>query len=481
WSQDGLFAPAKIKGTLTVMSGQITMDDGTGMTTALTLQDVVINNSGVLRMATGANRNLTLVTGNYSDTRTGGSSYSGIQFNCAGSVSWTANGNVTVDPDWSYFEGSGTTAGNSSVTINGNLNITGGKFDFNRNVDAQLTLIVTGDINISGNPGWVRFLDRNAQSLSVTATNLNISSGSANTFHGGSSPTGTSTFNFTNDINITTTSGSATLVNSTPNTASSTVTVGRDVIVTDGDLVLANSNATTTLNVGRNLVVNNTNGDFYGQIYPNNNKLTDINVAGTLQVNTGDYYTSQGQGNIDMDITETIDINNGRFYGIYHTTATNNGSVTLDVNDIDFDGGTFHLMSSRINDGKTVEVNCHNDLMVDFLNASDVFTFIGLTGTNNPLLDLNVTNNVTISGNFAGSYFLSSASTGNETVDIGGNLTVNAGDVSFVGTESSLVASHNIVTNITGNLTINGGITRLSTGVGTADVNIGGNVSITGG
>ncbi|MBL0340997.1 MAG: hypothetical protein IPP71_08775 [Bacteroidetes bacterium] len=481
WSQDGLFAPAKIKGTLTVSSGQITMDDGTGMTTALTLQDIIINGTGVLRMATGANRNLTLTTGNYTDTRAGGSSYSGVQFNCAGNVTWTANGNVTINPNWSFFEGTGATVGNSNITINGNLNITGGLFDFNRNVDAPLTLLVTGNTTISGSPGWVRFLDRNNKTLTFTTTNFYINSGSANNFNGGSNPTGTSIFNITNDLILTTTSTVATLVNSTPNAAGTTLNVGRDLIVNDGDFRVANSNAPVTVNVTRNLIVNGVNGDFYGQIYPNNTSLSTVNVSGTLQVNNGDYYTSIGQGNISMNITEVIDVNNGRFFGIYNLAAANNGSVSLTVNDIDFDGGTFSLMNATISDGKTVQVNCNNDIFVDFLNTTDVFTFIALAGTNNALLDLNVTNNVTIGGNFAGSYFLSSASSGNETVDIGGNFTINDGDVSFVGNETSLINTHNIVTNITGNLTIAGGVTRLTTGIGTADININGNVTISNG
>lgn len=38
--------PARIKGNLTVSSGTIVMDDGTGNTTTLTLQGVTINNTG---------------------------------------------------------------------------------------------------------------------------------------------------------------------------------------------------------------------------------------------------------------------------------------------------------------------------------------------------------------------------------------------------------------------------------------------------
>ncbi len=482
WSQDGQFSPARIKGTLYVNSGQITMDDGTGMTTALTLQDVEITASGSLRMATGTNRNLTLITGNYTDNRTSGSSYSGIQFNCVGNVSWTVNGDVTVSPDWSYYEGTGTSIGNSNVTINGNLTITGGKFDFNRNVDAALTLIVTGNTTISGTPGWVRFLDRNNQALNFTTTNFYINGGNANFLMGGSSPRGPGTFNILNDFILSGTATAASLINYAGNPSLLTLTVGRDFIVNNGDLYVGNTNGPIDINVGRNVTVNGVNGDLYGQIRTAGATTLNLDVTGTLQVNDGDFYVSEGQGDVTIDVVETIDINNGRFYGIDNTTSANNGSITLTVNNIEYDGGIFHLMNSIISDGKTVQVNCNNDLTVNFLNTSDIFTFIGIAdATNNAVLDVNIANNLTISGNFPGSYFLSSASSGNETIDIGGNMTVNAGDVFFVGNESALINSHNLVTNITGNLNINGGITRLSTGAGTADINIGGDVNLTGG
>ena len=482
WSQDGLFSPARIKGTLSVNSGQITMDDGTGMTTALTLQDVVINGTGVLRMATGTNRNLTLVSGNYIDTRVGGSSYSGIQFNCAGSVSWTVNGNVTINPNWSYFEGTGTTSGNSNITVNGDFNVTGGLFDFNRNVDAPLTIVVTGNTTISGNPGWVRFLDRNDEALNFTTTNFYINGGTNSTFLGGTAPTGPATFNILNDFILNGVSTGATLVNNGGNPSTTTLNVGRDLIVNSSDLYFANSNGAINVNVGRNITVDGSNGDLFGQVRVGTTSAVNVDVVGTVQINNGDFYISFGLGNITLDVVENLIINNGRFNGINNLTSANNGSATLTVNDIDFNGGTFHLVNSIISDGKTVQVNCNNDMLVDFMNTTDVFTFIGIANaTNNAILDVNIGNNLTISGNFPGSYFLSSASTGNETFDIAGNMTINAGDVFFVGNESTLINNHNIVTNINGDLLITGGTTRLSTGAGVADINIGGSVSISGG
>ncbi|MBL7914125.1 MAG: T9SS type A sorting domain-containing protein [Bacteroidia bacterium] len=481
WIQDGLFSPHRIKGNLTISAGDILMDDGTGMSTTLTLQDVLITGASSLRIAEGANRNLTLVTGNYTDSNNGGSStYSGIQFDCSGSVSWTANGNVIIEQTWSYYEGSAGT-GNSVININGDLTIDAGAFDFNRNVDASLNLTVTGNTYVNNNTTWVRFLDRYDEDLTFTTTNLYIYGGPNNTFMGGSNPTGDATFNITNDLILTGASTIATFVSSTGNTATSTLNVGRDILLTDGDIRVSNTNSPTTINVGRNIVITGSSSDFYGQIYATGNKLTDVNVSGNIEINNGDFYVSLGTGNITCDVVENVDINNGRFIGINNTAAANNGSVTFSCNDLDFDGGTFFLFNSRINDGKTIAATINGNLDINFLNATDLVTFIGLTGTNNPILDLNISGNMSVSGNFPGSYFMSSSSTGNETVDIGGNLSVSNGDVFFVGNETGLTASHDITTNITGNILISGGNTRLATGSGTADIDVDGSISISNG
>ena len=48
WQQDGLFAPSKIKGDLSVTNGQAVMDDGTGMRTLLNLNHVSIYKTGAV-------------------------------------------------------------------------------------------------------------------------------------------------------------------------------------------------------------------------------------------------------------------------------------------------------------------------------------------------------------------------------------------------------------------------------------------------
>jgi hypothetical protein len=481
WNQDGQFSPHRIKGNLTIRSGGILMDDGTGMTTTLTLQDVLLEGSGALRIAEGNNRNLTLVTNNYRDARTSGSVfYSGIQFDCSGSVNWTANGNVIIEASWSYYEGSAGT-GNSVITINGDLTIDAGAFDFNRNVDASLTVTVSGNTFINNNTTWVRFLDRYDEDINFTTTNMYVYGGSNNTFHGGSNPTGDAVFNITNDLIITGSGTIATFINSTGNTATSELNVGRDIVITDGDIRFANTNAPTEINIGRNLILTGSTSDFYGQYNSNSTKSVDFNVTGNIEINSGDFYGSVGQGTTTIDIVENLDLNAGRFYGINNTTAANNAAVTFACNNIDFDGGTFHLFSGRISDGKTISATINGDIDINFLSATDVVTFIGLTGTNNPILDLNISGNMSVSGNFPGSYFMSSSSTGAETVDIGGNLIVSAGDVYFVGQESGLTTSHDITTNINGNIVISGGNTRLATGTGTADIDVDGSISISNG
>jgi hypothetical protein len=158
WSHNGLFAPARIKGTLTVSSGNIVMDDGTGMTTLLTLQDVVVNGTGALIMASGANRNLNLTTNNYTDVSTSGTRSVMIR-NSQGDLTWTANGNVYISHHFSGYQHSGSNPGNTNITINGDLTIAGGMFTVNYNVDAPLVMNVTGTTRITGTPNYVRFID----------------------------------------------------------------------------------------------------------------------------------------------------------------------------------------------------------------------------------------------------------------------------------------------------------------------------------
>ena len=98
------FAPARIKNTLTIKAGLFILDNGMGMTTALTLQNVVLSGAGRIQVQTGTPRNLTLVTGNFTDSGTSGTA-SSIIYLAVGNLNWTVNGNLTINHRFSISEG----------------------------------------------------------------------------------------------------------------------------------------------------------------------------------------------------------------------------------------------------------------------------------------------------------------------------------------------------------------------------------------
>jgi hypothetical protein len=480
WSQDGMFAPAKMKGTLTVSSGTITMDGGTGMTTSLVLQNVIVNGTGALKIATGTARNLTLVTGSYTDISTSAVK-SSMLYLSTGNLSWTANGNVTLAHDWSAYQHSGSNAGNTNITINGNLSISGGNVDFNSLVDAPLTLTVTGSTTISGTPGHVRMMDSNSRNLTFSTNNLYVNGGTANELMAGNNPLGNAVISVTNDLIITGATSSLVLNNNISSTGSTTLNVGHDVLITDGTMTGSNTNGTFTMNVNRNVTVSGSSARFTGQLYASSNKTGTYNITGFVQVDNGVFHASEGMGNLVVSIVEDLNINNGTFYGIYAPSSVNNGTINLECSNLNYNGGKFILLDGGINDGKTIRAACNNDMSISFLNSTDIFAFIQTTAANNALLNFEVNNNLIIGGNSTGAYFLTSSSSGNETITIGGSLMVSGGDVFFAGNGTTFPASHDIVTNISNNIQLTAGNVRLSQGSGSATVNVTGAVVVSGG
>ncbi len=480
WSQNGLFAPARIKGTLTVSSGNIVMDDGTGMTTTLTLQDVVVNGTGALIMAAGANRNLNLTTNNYTDVSTSGTRSVMIR-NSQGNLTWTANGNVYVSHHFSAYQHSGSNPGNTNITINGDLTIAGGMFTINYNVDAPLTLNVTGTTRITGTPNYVRFIDSPTGSLNFTTNNFIIEGGNSTELVGGNSPTGNAIINVLNDFHMSGASTEAIFYINAVSPGSLTFNIGRDAIITGGLLTLANSNGNVIVSAGRNMIISGASTSFIGQRNNLTTTMTDLDITGYFQLNNGTFTLNRGRGLTDIDVVEDIIINGGYFYGSFNSLMAANSNAELNCENLNFNGGYFSFFNSTSTTGNTVTINCNTDFNINFQSSTDFITFVGITAPNSALLDMNIAYNMTITGNYPGSMFVSSASSGAETVDIGGMLSVYAGDVFFTGNETGLTASHSITTNITGDVIIAGGNTRLSTGAGTATITVNGNVDLSNG
>lgn len=130
WQQDGLFAPSKIKGDLSVTNGQVVMDDGTGMSTLLNLNHVSIYKTGAVIFAQGANRNLTLNTLSFTDSSKS-NAMTALMFRSYGTLVWNNTGNVYLGHDFSAVEGTtGYHSFGATVNIGGDLNVVKGRVDF---------------------------------------------------------------------------------------------------------------------------------------------------------------------------------------------------------------------------------------------------------------------------------------------------------------------------------------------------------------
>jgi hypothetical protein len=298
---------------------------------------------------------------------------------------------------------------------------------------------------------------------------------------GGNSPTGNAVINVLTDFEMTGAATEAIFYINGVSPGSLTFNVGRDAVISGGILNLANTSGNVTMSVGRNMMISGTTTSFTGQENENTTITTDLDVTGYFQQDDGTFILNRSRGITDIDIVEDLIMNGGNFYGSFNTLMPVSSNAELNCENLNFNGGYFSFFNSTSTTGITVSVTCNTDFNINFSDAADYITFAGITSPNDAILDLNVSYNMTVTGNFPGSMFISSVSSGSETIDIGGMLSVYAGDVFFVGNETTLTASHAITTNITGDVIIAGGNTRLSTGAGTALVTVSGNVDISDG
>lgn len=478
WDQDGLFSPNRIKGNVTISSGRIEMDDGTGMTTTLTLQDVTVTGTGTLFMATGTDRDLTLVTNNYTDNSSSGN-VTAHMYHSYGTLNWTCNGNFNVSHDFSAIQGTGSQSAAGVIRITGNLNITGGLFDFIYKLNGSLNLVVDGNTTVNcTSSDWSHLIFSNSQSLVYSTTNLYLLGSCNDNYLQGSS--GTSSITITNDF-ISSGTDQFYYVYSSANTANANISIGRDFTVSGGgNINVGYSSQPITCSVGRDITIAGASTIVAGQSYPTGTGSTNLSVTRNFVMNAGTFDWTKGGGSVVMTVGGIMDMNGGTFKGINHTGIGNWGTGTFTFNSFDFDGGIFYAHDGRISDGRTVQVNVTNDFDLNFANATDRVVLLYGSTNNNPVLDFNVGGNFNVAGNTS-AYFHSSSSTGNETVDIGGNMNISGGTVYFEGTDIGIGNAHDITTNITGNLNVSGGVLRLSSLGGIATINLTGNASISGG
>lgn len=519
WDQNGLFQN-KVKGKLTINAGTIRMDDGTGNSTSLTLNDVDVIGSGNIIFQEGANRNLTLTTGNFlfnSTTTDTMFVMNGKLGGAIGTFTWNVTGNVDIRNHFFaiYNVDSLQRTANAIINISGNLSLSRAiRFDILKQVSGNCNLSIGGDFTIGGPvfPLSVRFIDSFTGALTFSANNVYIQGGNGNTFMGGTvapwvftHPKGLVNFNVNQDFIISGTSLTY-IVNSPsyyhsqsftqfPARINKTrVTIGRDFISSSNlaDFKVANDSGAVSFIVGRNLTM--TGGYFDAQLNPNSASIDSIMVGENYIFNSslasnyfkanagagstvfsingnfdltnsgilagqGVYGNFSGNGNVEFHVGGNFNQNNGLFAGIYGTSpSSGNGGLTYSVANTFTQNGGYHY---GINN--TTSTNA----------GTPVFTYGSIdfnNGTYEAYKALNIlytTNSYTVGGN----------------VDINFASSANTFQINSVPLIASNINTINLNFNVAGDLLISGtsGNFISSKGFGNETINITGNVQFTGG
>lgn len=477
WQQDGYFSPAKIKGNIVISGGTVIMDDGTGMTTTLTLQDIMLTGTANIKFCTGADRDFTLVTNNFTDNGSN-SSISNIMENCSGLLTWTVNGDLTSNDYFRINDDCGVTAG-TTVTITGDVMVTGGTLFFQRLTDAPMTADIGGQLSISGSTTKFYISNDGTGALDFTANSVSVTGGSAQTFLTGSF-NGNCQFAVDNDFEVSGSTTSVYILNISTYTPTLYVDIGNDILVADGQLYIAKSNGPVEVTCARHATITGTTGMFKIQSLTANENPTNVTISGTLSLVNGTYFHTASEGDMNMVVTEDIFIDNGTLYGMNHTAQPAAAVANFSFENFIFRGGIVKLFILKASTITLVTINCLNNFDVIWESNSDRLELLSYDGNNDAFMDLHIGGNLTISGNYPNAVFLTSKAGGDEEVEIAGSVSVSGGTVMFVcdNTATSGVDAHNIVTEITGDVLISGGTTFLSTRDGTADVTVNGKVEI---
>jgi len=475
WDLDGRFTTRLILGTLTVMSGQVEMDDGAGMTTSLALNDVLITGTGNLIIARGSNRNLTLTTGNFTDNSTS-ASLSVFMRQTYGTLDYTCNGNFSTSHSFNAILGTGTQTVNATMHITGNMNLSGGTIDMIRNVNGNFALTVDGTANFSGN-GVYRIINAPSCNFTFNASALTFSGSTSVNYLQGS--TGTVSINIANDL-ISSGTGTFFLTRNTANVTAAAITIGGNIICSSGIVHAGNSSQNINLSAV-NLFVTNSGTIFYGQSYNAGLSNTSITIANNMVITSGTFQQSLNRGSATLSIGNLLQLNAGNFTGIRQTNPGNWGNATVSLGSVDYNGGIMSFFDGKIADGRTVTVNVSGDFNADFMVSSDRVYFIQSGTGNNSALDLNINGNLIVSGASAGCFLLTNAGSGNQTVDILGSMTVSGGQSYFAGTDAGVSNPSNLALNITGEFVQSGGLVVFAAQGGSSTVNIVENFLLSGG
>lgn len=502
WEQDGLFmsgcASQRVFGTLTVSSGTVSMDNGTGACGLQIFNNVNITTTGRIIFASGPNRVLNLNTGAFSDNSTAVNPTI-IMDNCFGVTNWVANGNVNISHNFYGILGSGMSPfGDLRITVNGQLNLTGGSINFISGAVAPLQLTVNGNTTISGSPTMVRFIDGNSGNLTFVTNFFTISGGGANTLMGGNfllnHATGIPSIRINNDFTIN--GASNTYILDAPNsTQKIRLDIGGSLIMSgvNSNLTVARHKGAMTVATGGNIT--QTNGKFIGQIDTLSTGLDSVVVAGTFLMNVtsiSDYFRiNYGLGNTVMRTTGAFTIQNSGIGQGIGFTGIYNGTGNMTFNAL----GNFTLTAGRFTGIFVNKPTVDNGSLtfttgVNFAMAAGYFRGIdNRSVTNDGNITFTTGNMNYTGGNFSGYYAVHEVAnqasfTFNGLLQITFN-TAATDSFSFIGiTEvNSVVSNLKLSVSVLGNFNITGAngsfISSLARGKET--INITGSMNISGG
>lgn len=501
WEQNGLFA-SHVKGTFNLTAGVLRMDDGTGLSTSITLQNVYLTGSSNIIFQEGANRNLTINTLTFSNMSTSADTMivmNGKVNDGLGILTWNVTGDFIMNHNFIGIYNSDSVVRSFPATINVTGNMTIGsniRFDILKQVSGNVNLTVGQTFSIAGPtfPLWVRFMDSGTGNLNFTAQNISIAGGNGNTFMGGvvnpvvwPLPTGSCTINVTNDFTISGTSVTY-FVNNPLNISKTRVTIGRDFIISANlaDLKVANTSGAVTFKTTRHLTMNG--GYFDAQLFNGSAAIDSIIVGGdftfnasvlsnyfkgntgsgaTVFLTTGNFTLTNsgtaagqgiygnygGNGNLVFNVGGNYTQTNGQFTGIHNGTGN-----------MDFVSGAFVMNAGYfkgINNTATENagIPSFNILNLTF-NGGSLITY-NACNISNAVQNFTVTNNISATFSAISDVFMfnglplvnSNANTMGLNLLVGGNMSVGGVNGTFISSKGF----GNETINITGNLSFNGG------------------------
>nr|HMT28568.1 hypothetical protein [Bacteroidia bacterium] len=256
---------------------------------------------------------------------------------------------------------------------------------------------------------------------------------------------------------------------------------------TIGEIYLKNVNSYLDLHSGDHagtfkVTTNNlTNiGGTMNGIYNGNGNINfevngDVLNLGNIELiyNSGVQNTSNG--NASIKVTGLYKQTHGDFRGIFNISSTSTGKVNMEFGSMELTGGIFMAQYACHTNNDLSTFLVHNDLILDYTNASSKFRCNGLNSLSgiqsNLKLQLTVEGNLYVKGN-ASAEFTSSASIGTENVEIKGETTFEGCNSNFnYGTHLTNIVFHE-------NVSVKGGVTNLSKTDGSLNVTLNKNLTI---